>query len=72
MHRRRHAAVLLPGAGPWLLVWPAWSAAGSRGEALAVVLYSSSISLSAAYPGGRECPGGSGGVNAVSCPAAAW
>ena len=21
MHRRRHAAVLLPGAGPWLLVF---------------------------------------------------
>ena len=43
-----------------------------RGRALAVALYSSSISLSVACPGGLSGRAGSGGVNAVSCPATAW
>jgi hypothetical protein len=41
------------------------------GTALAVALYSSSISLSAPYPGGRSVRAGSGGVSAGSCRATA-
>ena len=59
-----------PPASPGQGRWPPAIGLGCKG--LTWALYSSSISLSAACPGGRRVRSGSGGVRAVSCPATAW